>query len=554
MTKIRVLSEELRSRIAAGEVVERPASVVKELVENAIDACADCISIEIKQAGRDLIRVNDNGEGMDEADLSLAIQSYATSKIISMDDLFNIYTLGFRGEALSSIASVSNFRIISKNSTDETASFIDIEGGKIKKEGKINRSCGTTIEVKNLFFNTLPRRKFLKHDNTEFAHIVDVVTKLAISHPEIEFTLIRDEKRVLDLKKSGFKERIEELFPQTKGQLIYAESKNSLFKLRVFLSKPQLNYPRRIKQYFFINNRSVVSPLVYHAIDGAYRGLIEGRNYPAVFLFMGISSACIDVNVHPTKKEIRFKNENEIHDLLRGILKDELQGEEIITVMNMSGSQGANQQGFYQGGVESIVENFKGGVQESFLNLSYEPMCLNYKNKYLVWMNEEGLNILDQHAGWEKVLYEKFINTKIGEKLETQRLLLPEVVNLDLKEAVFLKENFEIFDNLGFEIKEFGTNSFIVHTRPVLLKLEPKEIIKEVISEVIMGMSPEDKFHKIAASLACHAAIKSGDRLNKNEVEELLKKVKNLKTPYCPHGRPVVVLIKWNDINKQFKR
>ena len=551
MAKIHILSEQLRNRIAAGEVVERPASIVKELIENSIDACAGCISVEVKGAGKNLIRVSDNGEGMDEEDLHMAVCSHATSKIISPDDLFNIDTLGFRGEALSSIASVSNFKITSRTSADQEASFIEIEGGRIIKEGKTGCSWSTVIEVKNLFFNVLPRRRFLKHDNTEFAHIVDIVTKLAVSHPEIEFVLTSEGKKVLDLKKTGFRKRIEELFPQMENKLIYLESESSLFKLKAFLSKPELNYPRRVKQYIFVNGRPVVSPLVYHALDESYRGLFEGRNYPAVFLFMEITPSLIDVNVHPTKKEIRFKRESEVHDLLRGILKDELQGESVVTTMDV---QASKRQVFYQPDLKDIGGSFIKEQEGSFFNLHQEAEYLSCKNRYIVWSDEEGVNVLDQHAGWEKVLYEKFLSCLENRQPEVQKLLLPEVINLDLKEAIFLKENFEIFNKLGFEIKEFGENSFIVYTRPVFLQSEPKEIIKEVIAEIIADGEAEDRLNKIAASLACHAAIKSGDSLTSDEVKNLIAEIKKLKTPYCPHGRPVLIRIKWNDLEKQFGR
>ena len=551
MAKIHILSEQLRNRIAAGEVVERPASIVKELIENSIDACAGCISVEVKGAGKNLIRVSDNGEGMDEEDLHMAVCSHATSKIISPDDLFNIDTLGFRGEALSSIASVSNFKITSRTSADQEASFIEIEGGRIIKEGKTGCSWSTVIEVKNLFFNVLPRRRFLKHDNTEFAHIVDIVTKLAVSHPEIEFVLTSEGKKVLDLKKTGFRKRIEELFPQMENKLIYLESESSLFKLKAFLSKPELNYPRRVKQYIFVNGRPVVSPLVYHALDESYRGLFEGRNYPAVFLFMEITPSLIDVNVHPTKKEIRFKRESEVHDLLRGILKDELQGESVVTTMDV---QASKRQVFYQPDLKDIGGSFIKEQEGSFFNLHQEAEYLSCKNRYIVWSDEEGVNVLDQHAGWEKVLYEKFLSCLENRQPEVQKLLLPEVINLDLKEAIFLKDNFEIFNKLGFEIKEFGENSFIVYTRPVFLQSEPKEIIKEVIAEIIADGEAEDRLNKIAASLACHAAIKSGDSLTSDEVKNLIAEIKKLKTPYCPHGRPVLIRIKWNDLEKQFGR
>lgn len=553
MGKIIILPDEIRNKISAGEVIERPASVVKELIENAIDAEAISIFIEIKHAGKDYIKVSDNGEGMSEEDLVLSIKSHATSKIKFLDDLFNIVTLGFRGEALLAIANVSLLKIISRTRDDEIASFIEAEAGVIKNQGKTAHAVGTTVEVKNLFYNTPARRKFLKSDNTELSHVLDFVTKFALSYPGIDFKFIHNGKILIDLKKEILKERIEKLFPDLKDKIIYVEAESSLFKLKAFLSKPELNYPRRIRQFTFVNGRIVISPLLYHAIDSSYQGLIEGKFYPAVFLFLEINPKLIDINVHPTKREIKFRNEKEIHDLLQGILKDELKGEKVVTTLKITEAEKA---GFYQLGFEDLGrEGIKlQEIKESFLTYPERLNYLNYKNRYILWLDDEGINIIDQHAGWEKVLFEKFTKAISGKQLEVQRLLLPEVINLNLREAIFLKENLEIFNKLGFEIKEFGENSFVVHTTPIFINKSGKEIIKEVLSEVISEDKIEDKFHKIIASLACHSAIKSGDKLSPQEIDNLITEVKKLDTPYCPHGRPALVLIKWYDLEKQFKR
>ena len=557
MAQIKILPPEIRNRISAGEVVERPASIVKELLENSIDAGASSIFIDIKRAGKELVLVQDNGKGMDKEDLRLSVQSYATSKLKSLEGLFEINSLGFRGEALSSIASVSFLKITSRRKESAVANVIEVEGGKIKKETEAGHPYGTSVEVRNVFYNTPARRKFLKQDNTEFFHIVNSVTKLALGYPEIEFKLVHKGRAVLNLRPKNLKERIEELFPDLAGKLIEVESFNSLFELRAFLARPELHYPRRTKQFAFVNARVVQSGLLYHAIDESYQGLIEGRQYPAVFLYLKMNPRLVDVNVHPTKREVRFKEEKEIHDVLRGILRDELQKSGLVAGMTIN-QDSENKPALsysYDSGSVGIKNSVLKELQESFPSfVEGKIQYLNYKNKYIVWLEEEGLNIVDQHAGWEKVLYERIREHLENRNLEVQKLLLPEVINLSLKETLWLRENIEIFNQLGFGIKEFGQNSFIVNTRPLFLKQSPRQIIGEVLSEIIQQGKAEDKLHKIIASLACHAAIKSGDKLSQEEVEELIKNVKKLKTPYCPHGRPVRIVLKWKDLDKQFGR
>jgi DNA mismatch repair protein MutL len=363
----------------------------------------------------------------------------------------------------------------------------------------------------------------------------------------------------LDLKRSSLKERIEELFPEVRGKLIYVEAENSLFKLKAYLSKPEVNYPRRIKQYTFVNGRAVLSYSLYHAIDEAYQGLIEGKKFPVVFLFVEMEPQLLDVNIHPTKREIKFRREREVHDLLRGILRDELVGKKIITTMEIKeeAPSSLDQEGkFYQPTIKELEQEFDlvREVQKELLRMEASGEYLVYRNKFIIWLDEEGINILDQHAGCEKILYEKLKDAWEGKGIEVQRLLLPEVLNLDLKTATFLRQNLDLFSRIGFEIREFGENSFIIQTKPQLLKGKPKDIIKEVISELLEKEEIKDMFEAIIASLACHSAVKSGDELSKEEIHKLVQEVKDLDRPYCPHGRPAWIVIKWEDIEKRFGR
>ncbi len=557
MGKIKILDEHTRTKISAGEVVERPASVVKELVENSIDAGSSEVLIEIKKAGKNYIRVVDNGQGMEEEDLVMAVRRYATSKIQKFEDIFRIRTLGFRGEALSAIASVSEMKISSRTKQDEIGNYVKLEAGIIKDKGKNPMPYGTEVIVRNLFFNTPARRKFLKSDSTEYNHILDMVIKFGLAFPEIEFQFISGVKNVLKLKKASFQQRIEQLFPELKNKLIPIEVQTPLFNLLGFLSPPEINYPRRIKQYIFVNRRAVITPLIYSVVDKVYQGLITGRAYPAVFLFLDVNPQFIDVNVHPTKREIKFKNEHEIYELLLNILQEELSGEKIITAIKPASTTMSYEGKFYEPPistqeVELTAHEIK-EIQESFLEARREDFLI-YKNKYTIWIDEEGINIVDNHAAWERVLFEKIKKVVDRGKGEVQRLLLPEVINLNPKSAEILRQNIDLFFQLGFEIREFGENSFVVHTRPQFLHIPVAKLIEEVIADIIAEEKVEDKTHKIIASLACHSAIKAGDSLAPEEIKNLISEVKKLNTPYCPHGRPVLIKIKWQDIEKEFRR
>ncbi|HDL10045.1 MAG TPA: DNA mismatch repair endonuclease MutL [Candidatus Omnitrophica bacterium] len=558
MGKIKILDDHTRSKISAGEVVERPASVVKELVENSIDAGSSEVLIEIKKAGKNYIRVVDNGQGMDEEDLVMAIRRYATSKIQNFEDIFRIKTLGFRGEALSAIASVSEIKISSRTKQDEIGNYVKLEAGIIKDKGKIPMPYGTEVIVRNLFFNTPARRKFLKTDSTEYNHILDMVIKFGLAFPEVEFQFISGAKNVLNLKKASFQQRIEQLFPELKNKLIPVEVQTPLFNLLGFLSSPKVNYPRRIKQYIFVNRRAVITPLIYSVIDKVYQGLITGRAYPAVFLFLDINPQFIDVNVHPTKREVKFKNEHELYELLLNILKGELSGEKIITTINppsaplMSDERKIYGSEISTQAVELTAHEIK-EIQESFLEARREEFLI-YKNKYTIWIDEEGINIVDNHAAWERVLFEKIKKVIDHGKVEIQRLLLPEVINLNPKSAEILRQNVDLFLKLGFEIKEFGENSFVVHTRPQFLNVSVVKLIEEVIADIIAEEKVEDKTYKIITSLACHSAVKAGDSLATEEIKNLISEVKKLNTPYCPHGRPALIKIRWQDVEKEFRR
>jgi DNA mismatch repair protein MutL len=561
MGRIRILDEYTKSKISAGEVVERPASVVKELVENSIDAGSSEILIEIKKAGKNFIRVVDNGQGMDEEDLTLAVSRYATSKIQDFEDIYKITTLGFRGEALPAIASVSYMEIKSKTRKEELGNFIKLEAGTIKKKGKTQMPSGTEVVVKNLFFNTPARRKFLKSDSTEYSHILDILLKFGLAFPEIEFKFLSQDKKILDLRKANFKERIEELFPEVRGNLIKIEADTPIFKVLAFLSHPAINFPRRIRQYTFVNKRPVVSGLLYNILDRAYQGLIEGRAYPAVFLFLDINPQLIDVNVHPAKREIKFRNEHDIYELLLNILRDELKGEGVVKVIAPQGGRDkdttCDEKRFYSPEISSReIELVAGEIREIQHTLLEEERSdyLVYKNRYIIWLDEEGINIVDQHAGWEKVLYQRIKKHLESAKIETQKLLLPQVINLNPHSAEVLKQNMSLFLKLGFDIKEFGENSFIIHSCPTFIKKEASQVLNQVIAEIVSQDKPEDKDHTIIASLACHSAIKSGDRLSPEEIKELIEEVKNLSPPYCPHGRPALIKIKWQDIEREFGR
>ncbi|OGC36542.1 hypothetical protein A3J90_03560 [candidate division WOR-1 bacterium RIFOXYC2_FULL_37_10] len=571
-SQIQVLPEDLINKIAAGEVIERPSSVVKELVENSIDAYASHIEIEIQDAGKKLIRVTDDGVGMTSEEIELALKRHSTSKIKTLDDLFNIKTLGFRGEALPSIDSVSKFQM------------------EPNSNGK-----GITSSVKELFYNTPVRLKFLKSNTTEINHIEDLVSNFILSSPKISFKLIVDGKIVLTSQGNGkltdaiysvFGLELSRELLEVKGESVYG-----------FVSKPNISRLDRSFEVFFVNGRSVKNFMLGRATEEAYRNLIPGNRYPVAILFVDIPPQEVDVNVHPAKREVKFLKTKEVMARVTFAVKESLEGVMEGDKFPISNVQSLEKlgtsfpisnggQGEYKGSTDNLFQKIHihenqwtpqmaeilldqlpqvqvpTMVEEStFIVSSVQPLIPIYQfiNTYIICTDGEDLVLLDQHATHERILFDKLQKSENLGMSSSQSLLISETLEFSHGEASVLEENFEEFKRLGFEIEHFGKDSFIVRMIPsILMKASPKEVITDIITELKSGEfknQPEKKKDKLNKMIACKAAIKAGDKLSQTEIQNLIRDLYKTENPLtCPHGRPTIVKITKYDLEKMFGR
>ncbi|MFH1387105.1 MAG: DNA mismatch repair endonuclease MutL [bacterium] len=548
MTSIKVLSSDLINKIAAGEVIERPASVVKELVENSIDAGATQIVVEIGEAGKKLIRVADNGCGLTEAEIKLALQRHSTSKISSYDDLFNIHTLGFRGEALPSIDSVSRMKITP------------------------NPAKGLTVEVKDLFYNTPARKKFLKANSTETGHIGEVVAKSSLSNPQIAFKFISDGKTLINTPGTG---KLSDAILAIYGCELAKELVEVAFdfpagKVYGFVSRPTISRIDKNYETFFVNKRYVRNFLLNRALEEAYRTLIPGNRYPAAVLFIEIDPARVDVNVHPAKREVKFVKNQEVMDAVRGSVSKALEarGEGIGSRTERESERLPEFPSF----VPDTLPNFHGlglsnlSFPPSFSELLPTPYPLSpihqFKLTYIVATDGEELVLIDQHAAHERILYDRLSNQELGDRgegVESQFLLVPETLEFNVNEAGMLKDNLDYLKKIGFDIEEFGNNSFILRAVPaVASKLSVMQFIQDIaaeLGEIGKSVQIEVKQERIRKYLACHSAIKAGDKLDQTEINQLIKDLFATQNPLtCPHGRPTMVRLSEAELAKRFGR
>ncbi|MCM8793460.1 MAG: DNA mismatch repair endonuclease MutL [Candidatus Omnitrophica bacterium] len=553
--RIIILPPEIVNKIAAGEVVERPASVVKELVENSLDAKADLIVVEIKDAGRKLIKVIDNGIGMVKEDALICTKSHATSKISSAKDLEKISTLGFRGEALSSIASVSWMHIITRSVEEELGTELEIEAGEIKNVREIGAPKGTTLAVRNLFFNTPARKKFLKSQATELTHIIHLMEKFSLAYPGVNFRLIHQEKELFNfLPQKDLKERIKDVLgKEILENLLELNFKNDSFKISGFISKPNFSRLDRYGEFFFVNKRAVINKTLSHAVARVYQELLPKEHFPVVVIYIEIEPNLIDVNVHPTKREVRFQNERIIHDVLAEAIKETLTKTSLIPEIK-----------------EKIFPLPKGGIKEksfpypaSFfqeselltpeISLLRKTPFLQVANLYIITSDEEGILIIDQHAASERIIFDALSKKEIPREIQT--LLIPEVVNLGIRETEILRENLDTFKELGFRIEEFGKNTFQIKAVPAVLSKSPKELILNILSEIQEERVIKLDREKLLSLIACHSAIREGNQLEEIEISRLINDLKNTKFPWtCPHGRPTMIRLSWEELRKRFKR
>lgn len=591
--KIRILPEQLANQIAAGEVVERPASVVKELLENAIDAGASELLIEVEQGGRRLVRVTDNGCGMAKDDLFLALERHATSKIGSTADLFALHTLGFRGEALPSIASVARLRLASRPVDQEIGWQIYAEGGSVRQAEAIGTPAGTVVEVRDLFFNTPGRRKFLRSDETEFGHLADVVVRLALARPDIHLRLMHDGRTHLEAyRHQRLEERVAALLGRSlAADMLAVEAESGKGEMLTgLIGSPRLNRSSSSHLYAYVNGRFVRDRVVQHAILEAYRTLLEKRRYPVAVLFLDLPPEAVDVNVHPTKHEVRFREQQHIHDFVtravRSRLLDETAAVTAVPEMPVPARLP----------VETVTDPaaaVRTGVQEALVAYGVRPpvpepplwraggkgealhwheavapthhlpegwrVIGQYLNSYLVCQAGDDLLLVDQHAAHERIGFEKLRRQMQTAGIEKQRLLFPAIIECDHRQAAVVTEHLADFARLGFELEAFGGRSFTLTALPQLLAGSDAERLvldmAEELAQIGRGGSLDAALDQVLMRLACHAMIRANQPLTRPEMEALLADLAAIDFgSHCPHGRPVVRRMGRNEIERFFHR
>ncbi|OGC04346.1 hypothetical protein A2276_06950 [candidate division WOR-1 bacterium RIFOXYA12_FULL_43_27] len=527
---IKILPPDLVNKIAAGEVIERPSSVVKELVENAIDAKATQITIEIEDAGKKLIRVSDNGSGMNREELKLSVERHATSKISNLDDLFNIQTLGFRGEALPSICSVG------KTELESGGTKILVEGGKIKKEETTGGPEGTSISVKNLFYNVPVRLKFLKSNFTELSQISSLIEKFILSNPGVKFKYVADDKVVYISSGNG---KLLDAIAVVYG----AEIAKQLIEIKDagvggYISKPNLSRVDRNYESLFVNGRYVRNGLVLSSFEAAYRTLIPNGRYPVAVIFIEVDPTEVDVNVHPSKREVKFLKTKDVLDAVYRAAKQALLSIAVVTENVSSAPSFTNW--------EPLDQVQIGEVEIAVTAIQPLTAIYQFQKTYIIATDGIDLVLIDQHAAHERILYD-CLTLRQSSGQAAQNLLVPEALEFTHEESLLLEENLDSLKELGFDLEGFGKNSFILRAVPAILT---NVVIKDTLSELVKN-SREERF-KI---MACKGAVKAGDALNVAEINRLIRDLYQTANPLtCPHGRPTMIKITQNDFEKMFGR
>ena len=588
MPKIKILSDDIANRIAAGEVVERPASVVKELMENSLDAGATKISIDVEEGGRKLIRVTDDGEGMVPEDALACFGRHATSKLYLPDDLFSIKTLGFRGEALPSIASVSRL-LLETQAEDSIGTSIEIAAGKFLSQREQAFPRGTQITVEDLFFNVPARRKFLRSESYELSQITTYCTHYALAFPEIHFTLKSASFEILSAPATAtFRERIFQVFGKDLLDQLVEHQKSfgrSGVKVHLFTSRPHVQKYNRNSMFFFINRRLVRDRIILHAISESYRNILPSGTFPVTILFTSIPFEDVDVNVHPAKTEVRFKHQSFVHDAIRDSIRAGLTVDK--TIVPMEGPSQFNP--FAPPEPQSRVPDSWASEDpiarapfslnttpqtvsgyEVPLNLNFRPVEFDkvrsevrplgqLRDSFIIATDLTGLIVVDQHVAHERVLFENYLRQKLAGKLEVQRLLMPIVVQLPPRQLVILDSIIPELAVNGFEVEPFGPKTVAIKTAPAILKASA---VEKLLIELLDGLERETQVmnidalkKKIAATVSCHAAIKINTPLDETKMRWLLEELLKTDVPtVCPHGRPIILRYDLREIEKAFKR
>lgn len=609
---IKILPENLANKIAAGEVVQRPESVVKELIENSIDANAKNIELIIKQAGKSLIQVCDDGTGMTEDDAILCIQKHATSKISTLSDLEAIKTLGFRGEALSSIAAVSQLEIRTQTVQQEIGTLIRIEKeGEIVKE-KVSVNKGTCVSVKNLFYNTPARRKFLKSDATELKHIIDTFNRIALANAQISFKFYNNDSLVNDYKSGTLEDRIAQIFADNMlDALIPVEEKTEYLSLHGYIGKPSIFRKSKGEQYLYLNKRFVINKHINHAVFTAFENILEKGDYPFFVLFMEIDPSKVDVNIHPSKLEVKFDDEKDVYNFVLAVIKKSIGSHDLVPSMSFSGNENNEEKLSFNSftpvskndftdrpvfpksdiskrerisdeDIELVFGNLATNVirkeQSDFITEMINPatrqeyklekkisaddeepsFIIQLHNKYILSQIKSGLMIIDQHVAHERILYEKALSRLETDIPFSQQLLFPITIQFDPASYEILKELNPHLHKLGFQLKFSSRYYITIEGVPEDIKSGSEErILKEFIEEFKTNQLEKKLEEKdnIAKSYSCKTAIKAGDKLSESEMRLLIDQLFATSMPYvCPHGRPIVIKISLEEFDRRFGR
>ena len=608
---IQLLPDSVANQIAAGEVIQRPASVVKELTENAIDAKAESITINIKDSGKTLIQVVDNGIGMSDTDARLSFERHSTSKIKTADDLFAISTMGFRGEALASIAAIAHVEVKTRQEESEVGTKISIEGSQVTKQEPVSCAKGTNFAVKNLFFNVPARRKFLKSNTTEFGHIISEFQRIVLANPEVEFKLYHNDSEVYLLPKANIRQRIVSVFGKRINQnLITVESNTSIINIKGFIGKPEYARKKSGEQFFFINNRFMRSAYFNKAILNAYNQILQPESVPSYFLYLDAHPSTIDVNIHPTKTEIKFEDQQAIWQILQSAVKQALGKNNIVPSIDFDLEQSfnipvlskdtnikaphididptfnpfeqkipasknpkssalslekenlTNWEKLYEGFEKEIdpsqdfsfisTENSQQSISDPIISDKY----FQFKNKYILTPVKSGLMIIDQKRAHERILFEKFMQTLSDESTISQKTLFPKTIELDAKDHALLMSINKDLKILGFDIDDFGGNSVIVNGMPAdSINQEPEQILDIFLNEYNTSEVDAKTQAKelIAKSLSKASAISSNQKLGNEEMREVVDMLFACQNPnFSPFGKLIVSIIKTDEIEKRF--
>jgi DNA mismatch repair protein MutL len=597
--RIHVLPDPLINRIAAGEVVERPASVVKELVENSLDSGAKSIDVYCEGGGRRSIRVSDDGCGMDRDDALLALERHATSKLTAAADLEAITTLGFRGEALSSIAAVSRF-LLRTSTRDGEGTEVEVHGGRIQAVREAGLPCGTSIRVERLFYNVPARRKFLRSEATELGHIARLMTRCALARPSLRVRLEHAGRELLHTEPTdSLAERIGQIYGREfAGKLLPFDLLHDEVRVHGFAGRPTAALPRRDGQHLFVNGRAVQDRVLGHAVSEAYGNTMPRGRYPALFLFVECDPSMVDVNVHPQKNEVRFRQSSLVHDVTRDAVMAALSEGEVVPewtdlrpvteeakrpegvsravvdYLERTNAPGTGAQ--YAPRVEApLPRSVATGLRETPPPVSdwtpdAEPSLLTgssgvvslaqYRNSYILAQDARGLILVDQHAAHERVLFEDYLAEAAENRVEIQKLMFPVTIELPPADRVVLEEEAEEFRRLGFIVEPFGGDSVRLDGVPALAaELDPEQLLRELLGEAAGARSAVSEAaslrHKLVTSAACQAAIKVNHPLERSAMQRLLDDLFRTVNPStCPHGRPLIFRLSHDEIERAFRR